>query len=89
MIELTKNYAISADTRCFTICRRRTKKGKSIWEAEFYFTSLEHVFEKLVTLAIVKGIQKGSWEDVLKEVIETKQMIREKMALLTSLEMPS
>ena len=85
MIKITDNYAVKADTRCFTICKKGIRKGKATWEPEFYFTSLEHVFQKLISLAMVEGIQKGSWQDVAKEVFETKTLIKDKMDILTSI----
>lgn len=86
MIQITDQYAVKADTSCFTICRKGKRKGKATWEPEFYFTSLEHVFQKFISLAVAKGIEKCSWEDVWREVSETKALIKEKMAVLTSLE---
>jgi len=86
VIQITKHYAIKADNVCFTICKKGKRKGKVTWEPEWYFTSLEHVFQKLVSLAVAEGIKKGSWEDVWREVSETKNMIKDKMDILTSIE---
>ena len=86
MIQITANYAIDANMSCFTICKKGKRKGKTSWEPEFYFTSLEHVFQKLISLAVARGIEKGSWEHVWREVSETNKLIKEKMAVLTSLE---
>ena len=86
MIQVSENYRIDADSRCFTIYRKTKVKGKIVWKSEFYFTSLEHVFQKLINLSVAKGIDAGSWKAVAKEVSETKKLIKDKMEVLTSLE---
>ena len=42
----------------------------------------------MISLAMVEGINQGSWEYVAKEVSEVKHLIKEKMDVLTSLETP-
>jgi len=69
----------------FTICKKGKRKGKETWDPEWYFTSLEHVFQKLISLAVAEGVRKGSWEDVWREVSETKHLIKDKMRVLTSI----
>ena len=82
MIELTKNYAIKADRNCFTICIKGTEKGETVWNAKWYFTSLDHVFLKIISLSVAEGIKKGSWEAVSKELTKAKNMIEEKMDII-------
>ena len=89
MIIISKEYALKADQRCFTICKKGKREGKASWEPEFYFTDLNHVFQKLISLAIVKGVNKGSWDEVKKEVKKTREMIESKMDILTSIKIPN
>jgi hypothetical protein len=84
MIKITNDVAINADRRSFSICFRYIYKGKSSWRAEYYFTDMDQLFKKLVNLAIVDGINEGSWASVGRRVEETKAMIEEKMALIVS-----
>ena len=84
MIQLNDDMAIKADNRNFSVCFRRKKHGKEVWTPEFYFTDLDHLLNKLVNLAIARGINEGSWEAVRNRVDETKAMISKQMDLILS-----
>jgi hypothetical protein len=85
MIQITEDIGIRADRRCFSLCFRRQKKGKEVWEAESYFSDLDHLFRKLINLAVVAGVNEGSWEAVSKDNAEMKAAISEKLDQILSI----
>lgn len=75
MIQINDKYAIKADKRCYMLCTPvKTKEGRS-WKSEWYFTDIQHLFDKLIKLAVAEGINEGAWEAVLTRVQEAKKQI--------------
>ena len=81
MIKITDTMAIKADKRSYSICffktwiDKKTGKEKSDWKPEFHFTEPEHVFMKMIKLAVAEGINDGTWFHVLAKVEDAKATI--------------
>ena len=81
MIKITDTMGIRASKRSYTICFRKiyidekTGAEKEKWEPEFFFTEPEHLFIKMIKLAVAEGINDGTWYNVLCRVEDAKATI--------------
>lgn len=75
MIQINKRWAIRKSKMALCLCQSQKRHGEIIWIDRYFFSKVADALEKLVDMAILRGIEKGSWEDVVSEVKQTRAEI--------------
>ena len=50
-------------------------KGEKEWRDMWFFNDVPTALEKLVDMAVLRGLDKGTWKDVISEVQATRAEI--------------
>jgi predicted nucleic acid-binding OB-fold protein len=79
MIQINRSYGIRTGVAntSITLCKSHEKKGEIIWIDIAYFNDLYQALDKLVNLAVLKGIDRGSWRAVVEEVAKARRDIND------------
>lgn len=68
MIQINKRYGIRRSKMCVSICKSFMVKGNKEWRDMWFFTDVPAALEKFIDMAVLRGLDKGSWTDVINEV---------------------
>jgi len=69
MIRVYKDWYVSADRHGFSVGKKYVpKKGSPYLSDCKYFNTIEQVLVHLKHLAVVEGMDQGTWEDVKDEL---------------------
>lgn len=72
VIKITDKLAIDADSYCYKFLKPKKRKGGPKWESYKYFTEFEHIVDELIRMAVLDGVQKGGFDEILAEIAKTK-----------------
>jgi len=68
MIQINKRYAIKPNKSAVALCKSYMVKGKKEWREVGYYNDIPGALDKLSHLAVLRGIDQGSWEAVISEL---------------------
>lgn len=68
MIQINKRWAVKRSKMAVSLCKSYKVKGELEWREMYFFSNIPQALEKLVDMAVLRGLDKGSWKDVITEV---------------------
>lgn len=76
MIQINKRWGIrTSGTNAVSLCKSIMVKGEKRWNDEYYFANIPQALNKLVDMAVMRGLDKGSWDAVISELEQTRAEI--------------
>lgn len=68
MIQINRRWAIKRSKMAVSLCKSLKVKGKIEWREQYYYSDVPAAMEKLIDIAVLRGIDKGSWQAVVDEI---------------------
>ena len=86
MIQINKRWAIRKSKMAICLSKSIKVQGEVKWIDQYYFSDIPAALDKLVDIAVLKGLDRGSWQAVVDEVKAARAEISNVRTALKGLE---